>query len=79
MKSDSIKDFTELLLLISTQYCLQSIVHSWKSSRHDPVLKHMNQAFLMFVCIATHLNTISPVQLYHLLDWKRNDVKAKTG
>lgn len=69
MKSDSIKDFGELLLLFTTWCYLKSTLHFWRS-RHNAVLKNLNQSLF---CLTTCLNTVSPVQLYHLLDWEPND------
>lgn len=75
MKSDSIKDFTELFILSSTQHYLYSIFSSWRSPRHDLALQNLNQPLSQFVCYLPI--KYSPVHWYHLPDWKLNDAKRQ--
>lgn len=75
MKSDSIKGFTKLFLLSSAQHYLHSVFFSWRSSSHDLALVNLNQPLFLFVNYPS--NTISPVDWYHLLDWKLDDAKKQ--
>lgn len=75
MKSDSIRGFTEIFLLSSTQHFYTAF--SLPGDLQDMIspFKKLNQPLSQFVNYPS--NTISPVHWYHLLDWKLNDEKKQ--